>query len=274
MHEVRVIERSRDNFNLLFLICVKNQNKVFVLLKNSILHSGDPVVRITFCVLVIMAHENAVSLKLPTFWTSQPHVWFAQTEAQFHLRSITNEDTMYFHVLAALDQSTATRLLDLINKPPATGKYTAIKKRLLETFGLSKQVRATRLLHLRPLGDSKPSVLMDEMLALLGDHPPCFLFHQLFLERLPEDIRIQLADCELDDCRLLARKANALWSSRDIGPDTNAVISHQRNRKGRDTEHSRPAKDTLCYFHKKFGSAARQCREPCSWAGNEQAGRH
>jgi hypothetical protein len=53
----------------------------------------------------------------------------------------------------------------------------------MDTFGLSKWERASRLLH---LGDSKPSALMDEMLALLGEHPPCFLFEQLFLERLPE----------------------------------------------------------------------------------------
>ena len=121
-----------------------------------------------------MAEEHAVSLKLPAFWTSQPQVWFVQAEAQFHLCGITNEDTKYFYMLAALDQSTATRLLDLISQPPDEDKYTAIKDRLLETFGLSKQVRATRLLHLRPLGDSKSSSLMDEMLALLGGHPRVF----------------------------------------------------------------------------------------------------
>ena len=125
--------------------------------------------------------EHAVTLKLPTFWTSQPDVWFAQAEAQFTLRGIAADDTKYYYVLAALDQSTATRLLDLINNPPAHNKYKALKDRLIDTFGLSKRERASRLLHFRPLGDSKPSALMDEMLALLGDHPPCLLFEQLFL---------------------------------------------------------------------------------------------
>ena len=89
-------------------------------------------------------------------------------------------------VLAALDQATATRVLDLISGPPTDAKYKTLKDRLLDTFGLSKQEHASRLLHSRPLGDSKPSALMDEMLALLGDHPPCMLFEQLFLERLPD----------------------------------------------------------------------------------------
>ena len=48
-----------------------------------------------------MAEKHAVSLKLPTFWTSQPEVWFAQAEAQFNLRCITSDDTKYFYVVAA-----------------------------------------------------------------------------------------------------------------------------------------------------------------------------
>ena len=48
--------------------------------------------------------QNAVSLKLPAFWTSQPKVWFQQSEAQFTLRNITADDTKYYYVVAALDQ--------------------------------------------------------------------------------------------------------------------------------------------------------------------------
>ena len=163
-----------------------------------------------------MAEEHAVSLKLHTFWTAQPEVWFAQAEAQFNLRGITADDTKYYYVLAALDQETATRVLDLISQPPADNKYEALKTRLSDTFGLNKRERASRLLHFRPLGDLKPSALMDEMLALLGDHLPCLLFEQLFLERLPEDIRIQLVDAKIEDHRQLAKRADALWSSRDM----------------------------------------------------------
>ena len=59
--------------------------------------------------------EHAVALKLPTSWTAQPDVWFAQAEAQFNLRGITADDTKYYYVLVALDQNTATRVLDLIS---------------------------------------------------------------------------------------------------------------------------------------------------------------
>ena len=91
-----------------------------------------------------------------------------------------------------------------------------LKDQLVDTFGLSKRELATRLLNFRLLGDTKPSVMMDEMLALLGDHPPCLFFEQLYLERLPEDIRIQLVNTKIKDNRQLAKQANALWASRII----------------------------------------------------------
>ena len=57
---------------------------------------------------------------------------------------------------------------------------------------------------------------MDEMLRLLGNHPPCLLFEQLFLERLPKDIRTQLVDFKFEDLRHLARQADALWSCQEM----------------------------------------------------------
>ena len=225
--------------------------------------------------------EHAVAVKLPTFWSSQPDVWFAQVEAQFHLRKITADETKYYHVLAALDQDTATKLIDLITSPPVEDKYNALKTRLTETYGLSERERASRLLHFRPLGDTKPSVLMDEMLALRGSHKPCFLFEQLFLERLPEDIRIQLVDVKFDDPRQLAKRADQLWLTREMG----AINSVQRNNKpfskklkpqfkGKSTPSpSQDSGEQVCYYHRTFGEAARKCIQPCSWTGKDQAGR-
>ena len=141
-----------------------------------------------------MTETNAVAIKLPTFWAQQPEVWFLQAEAQFHIRKITDDTTKYYHVVAALDQETSGRVLDTLSAPPGDNKYTDLKQRLLTTFGLSKRERASKLLHLHPLGDRKPSELMDEMLSLLADHGFCFLAEQLFLEQLPEDIRLQLSN--------------------------------------------------------------------------------
>ena len=217
--------------------------------------------------------ENAVSLKLPTFWVSQPAIWFAQTEAQFGLRRITVDNTKYYYVLAALDQDTAPRLLDLIANPPDEGKYDTLKTRLLTTFGLSEREKASRLLHFRPLGDSKPSELMNEMLALLGDHLPCLFFEQLFLERLPDDIRIQLVDSKIENHRALAQRADALWTSRNSSFAFGANAVQRSHDKPYNKLKLTGAKPLFCYYHRAFGEAARQCRQPCTWPGNDKASR-
>ena len=116
---------------------------------------------------------DAVSLKLPTFWTSTPTTWFAQAKAQFIVRNITNDDTKYYYVVAALDSSTANRDKSLLVAPPTNNKYDAIKKFLTSAHELSNYERATALYNLAGLGDSKPSELMDTMLGLMGDNKPC-----------------------------------------------------------------------------------------------------
>ena len=93
---------------------------------------------------------------------------------------------------------------------------------------------------------------------------------QLFLERLPEDIRIQLVDTKIEDHRQLAKWADALWTCRDTGMESNAT-QPPAGQKQLKTKPS-PA-ERLCFYHRTFGEDARQCRQPCTWLGNEEAGR-
>ena len=81
-----------------------------------------------------MSQENVVSIKLPIFWFLEPHAWFAQAEARFNIQGLTADDTRYNYVLSALDQSTATHLLDLIQRSTTENKYMALKDHLLDTW--------------------------------------------------------------------------------------------------------------------------------------------
>ena len=204
---------------------------------------------------------NAVAIKLPTFWTAQPTVWFLQAEAQFNIRKVTEDSTKYYYVVSALDQTTASRITDVLQNPPDNGLYDNLKKRLLETYGQSRRDRASKLLHLSGLGDRKPSELMDEMLSLLDGHKPCLLAEQIFLEQLPEDIRIQIADSDFADPRKVALHADVLW----LAKQQSAV--HTINRV-KTQKHS-----DWCFFHNKFGDRAKKCQSPCKYPGNESAGR-
>ena len=224
------------------------------------------------------AEANAITVKLPPFWPAQPAIWFIQAEAQFQIRGIVSDDTKYHHVVSALDQETASRLIDVLTTPPATDKYEGLKKRLTATFSLGRRERASRLLRMQGLGDRKPSQLMDEMLSLMDGHAPCFLFEQIFLEQLPEDVRLQLADQDFTDPRAVAIRADSIWLARGLNTTVMAaqqdVSAASRGfRPPVQAPATRSTQGYLCFYHRKFGKNARTCVRPCTWTGNELAGR-
>ena len=218
----------------------------------------------------------AATIKLPEFWQHDPAPWFHHIEAQFHLRGITTDDTKYYHVVAALDSSTTRRVMGFLREPPANGKYDALKVQLLRLFQLSDEERAERLLSLNGLGDSKPTELMENMLALLGSGDTTFLFIQLFLRQLPTPVRTALASSPLvrtKDYRGLAEEADRiLLASRQY---TVAAVTDRRARDPAPATRRDDGADGLCYYHRRFGSKAKRCTPPCCYGnqqGNDRAG--
>ncbi len=62
------------------------------------------------------------------------------------------------------------------------------------------------------LGGPKPSELLASMLELCPrGHETSIFFTNLFLERLPAELRITLGEDDHQNVRALAKKANALW---------------------------------------------------------------
>lgn len=221
-----------------------------------------------------MSGVSAVSLKLPGFWSAQPEVWFLQAEAQFAIRDITKDETKYYYVVAALDQVTASRLLAFLKAPPATDKYEKLKECLLGTYGKSKRERAAELLRMPGLGGRKPSELLDEMRALMGSHEKCFLFEQLFLDQLPAEIHMQLAEEDFSDLVALGQRADALWTARgqgavnEVAPESDTECDINASSFNPNTRRRK-----LCRFHAKFGKNAYRCVKPCDWTENANAGR-
>lgn len=201
----------------------------------------------------------AVSVKLPPFWHGSPTAWFIQAEAQFALRGVTVDDTKYYHVVAVLDTETANRALSILTAPPADNKYGTLKNFLLSAFDKTEEERASLLFNLTGLGDNKPSELMDKMLALLGDHEPCFLFRHIFLTQLPDFVRTSLANSKnKNNPRALALEADQLViASTHVAPTPNVhQVRHHR---------VTPQAD-VCSYHRRFGNNARKCLEPCKFS--------
>lgn len=222
----------------------------------------------------------AVAIKLPNFWPDQPIVWYSQAEAQFAIKNITTSLTKFYHCVAVLPQDVAAAVIDLIRVPPPDSPYETLKERLLQTYSLSDYARAEQLVDQPPLGDRKPSSLLNSMLALLPEgHKPDFLFKFLFLRKLPADIRGHLINTKFEDIRDLAALADSLWSSRQTSPVSAATVSNPEEAADGSNVSALNRRSNLpssyCWYHEKYGSQATKCKPGCSYkpSGNARAGR-
>lgn len=243
-----------------------------------------------------------VSIKLPPFWPADPHVWFAQVEAQFATRHITAQKTMFDYVVASLSPEFATEVRDLILSPPRDDPYDELKAQLIRRTAASEQRRLQQLLHAEELGDRKPSQLLRRLQQLLGDGPHKFdtsVFRELFLQRLPANVCMVLASSgdsiSLDQLAQLADRIMdvaiptvASVASPKSSPEleqlraevsqlqaaVQAYRTDQRSTASGRRSPSRswsPRRNSLCWYHRRFGDKARKCNPPCSQSGNGQA---
>ena len=67
-------------------------------------------------------YVGRVSVKAPVFYRSNPGVWFRQMESQFVLAGITNDETKFHHIIAAILEDVA------INLPMGKDNYRDIKE--------------------------------------------------------------------------------------------------------------------------------------------------
>lgn len=68
-------------------------------------------------------------------------------------------------------------------------------------------------------------MLMNEMLALMDEHKPYFLFEQIFLELMADDIRVILADDNLTDPRQQAARADVSWQAKQYNETVISNVS-------------------------------------------------
>ena len=250
------------------------------------------------------------SLKIPPFWSVDPHLWFLQVEGQFRLRGIVQQETKYDHIMANLQPEIAMEVRDLIVNLPRENPYDAIKAALIKRTTASEQRRIQQLLNAEELGDRKPTQLLRRMYQLLGDKAgdmDASFLREMFLQRLPNHVRMILAattdKMTMEDMAQMADKVMEVTSPSisnvtvsqptsevaqnsyriaQLEKELSSLRATQRSGRRRNTSRSRDSRRTrsrspspsgVCWYHRRFGDSARKCTPPCSMQGNERAGK-
>jgi hypothetical protein len=218
-------------------------------------------------------------------------------EALFVLKGVTDNVERYYQVVAALTEELADMVGSVVGEEPTQVSYARIKAALVATNTLTPYQMVDKLMAMEPSGGRKASELLTAMQKL---RPPTDnqFFAWAFLQRLPLEVRVLLAQDDHADMRKLAEKAHALLAlhqpqthdinaiaAGNVQPATNAgedMVAaasagkggqggKKKKRSGRPCHRScSPAdfKSPLCQFHVRYGDKTYRCEEPCAWPGN------
>ena len=127
------------------------------------------------------------------------------------------------YIVASLSPEFAT---DLILRRPADRPYDTLKQQLITRTADSEQRRLQQLFRSEELGDRKPSQLLRRMQQLLGDKAAAAdgaFLRELFLQRLPSNVRIVLAST--NDAISLEELAQLADKIMDVASPSVSVIT-------------------------------------------------
>jgi hypothetical protein len=162
-------------------------------------------------------------LKIPAFWASNPEAWFAMVEGQFFLKGVTQDTLKFYHVLGSLPETAVHSLGDLMRGPPPEDAYTQLKARLT-AHTLTEFQRMKKLLAAQALGGQKPSDMLHDLVQFCPDgEAQTRIFRYLFLQGLPTEIRIILAEDRDSTLAALAARVDQLWAHSTRQPHDAAV---------------------------------------------------
>jgi hypothetical protein len=238
---------------------------------------------------------------LPPFKPARPAAWFAMCANVFRMRGVTNQGDMFtlcYNVLGDEQQAQVDDIAEQIPQPPDA--FFRMRDRLVASHSLDAFQRLEMLLALPALGGQRPSALLAQMRQLC---PPGeengLIFRGLFIQRLPQQIRLQLAEDRHSPVQALAARADTLMAHHSYNAvaavemhsveEAEEVVAAVRDpkkpaRKQQQQQGRRKAaapgskagggglkkEAWLCRRHHQYGSRAYECEDPdsCGWSGN------
>jgi hypothetical protein len=159
----------------------------------------------------LLLFVSTLQIKLPSFWPEDPTSWFCLVEGQFTLRNVVDPVTCYYHVLAALLVDLVHLVQHVLYEETGPESYAQLRASLMASHSVSNYQKMERMMRLPPFGDCKPSMKLAEMLEFCpAGELSTAVFAFLFLQRLPQEIRVLLSEDDPANMRAIAEKDDRL----------------------------------------------------------------
>ncbi|TRY80641.1 hypothetical protein TCAL_13658 [Tigriopus californicus] len=184
---------------------------------------------------------DAVSIKLPIFWETNPKSWFTLVKAQFSLQPLNspNSTTLF-------KQTTGV----------CTNQYSELKGVLLEVFGKSEAQLYRELFEIAGLGDQRSTALLRHMQALVDPKDQkSKLLRAFLLSRLPPTIQQALGRNPPPDIMDLAKAADEVLEASDHSSTFIQPVLRGNHSRTSGVK----SKPLRCWYHASYGLKARKC---------------
>lgn len=135
---------------------------------------------------------TTIKRKLPPFNKARPDLWFIMVEAEFNTSNIQDDQVKYLNVIRALEPDIIEQLADVIRHEPTADKCKTIKNAILSRLSDSRQNQFKKLFKELTLYGKKPSQLLRKMRELADGGIDNKVLQQMWLDRLPAQIRPHL----------------------------------------------------------------------------------
>ena len=76
--------------------------------------------------------QNSITLRVLSFNTNRPRVWFHQLEAIFANRRISSQRILFTHVVETLPSEIVKEVEDILEHPPMEKKFDVLKKPFIQ----------------------------------------------------------------------------------------------------------------------------------------------
>ncbi|XP_044009504.1 uncharacterized protein LOC122853208 [Aphidius gifuensis] len=217
------------------------------------------------------------------------------------LGGITNDEDKFSQVLVNLESDVLMLVGDLANNPPTMDKFNILKDRILQSFAQTTEARLRRMFRGDESVGKKPTEILAHIKNLASGECNATVLRTIFLEKLPEQMRVLLAMCEHEDLDKVAEMADKIYemsntsscaiASSQEQASVQAIANHESpisevfkliktlsnkvdklRREYRSRSRSRSKSrgcsnspsNNLCFYHRRFGYNARKCLETCS----------